>query len=215
MTPIQAHIFDFDGILADTERLHWQAMQEVLAPHNATFSWETYERDYIGYDDRDALQHALKAANQACAPELLQTLIRQKAAAFLHSVHHTHVPPFPGAIAAVKAAAAHGPVALCTGALASDIAPLLTQFGIRELFQHIVTAEDVPASKPDPASYVLACKGLGIPPTACLAIEDTPHGLQAARGAGCQTLGVAQTHAPEALAPFADRVIPTLLDFIE
>ena len=210
---VRAHIFDFDGILADTERLHWQAMQDVLKPLGATFSWERYQRIYIGFDDRDALRAAMEDAGKRVDDAELRVLVKKKAEAFLDRVSRAEIPPFPGAVDSVRAAAAAGPVALCTGAVSGDVEPLLKGFGIRDLFAIVVTAEDVSRSKPDPESYVLVAQKLGIPAQHCLAIEDTPHGLQAARGAGCQTLGVAQTHAAKDLAPFADRVIESMVAF--
>jgi len=212
VSEILACIFDFDGILADTERLHWQAFQDVLTPLGAAFSWEVYEQDYIGFDDRDVFRTAL-ADQMPLEDAQLQAWVTAKGHAFVARVQQADVPPFPGAVEAVKAAAGRGPIALCTGALPDDVEPLLRKFGIRDLFQTIVTAADVPASKPDPACYALSVSRLGIPAANCLAIEDTPHGLQAARGAGCQTLGVAQTHSPDALRPYADRVVQRMTDF--
>lgn len=214
MNPVRAHIFDFDGILADTERLHWQAFQDVLTPLGAHYSWEEYCEDYIGFDDRDAFRTALNRAGIPLDEPSLTAHIASKAKAFVQRVQDADIPPFPGAVEAVRDAAAKGPIALCTGALPGDVLPLLKKFGIMELFQAIVTAADVPHSKPDPACYRMTVERLGIPAENCLAIEDTPYGLQAARGAGCQTLGVAQTHAAEELIPHADRVIASLLDLL-
>lgn len=211
MNPVRAVIFDFDGVMADTERLHWQAFQDVLAPLGADYPWEQYEQDYIGFDDRDAIRTALVRAEVECTDDLLASLLKAKADVFPRLA--AGVEPFPGAVEAVRAAAANGPVALCTGALLSDVAPLLRAFGILEVFATIVTAEDVAHSKPDPACYKMAVELLGIPAGACLAIEDTPYGLQAARDAGCQTLGVAQTHSRMALEPFADRMIDRMTEF--
>lgn len=211
MNPVRAVIFDFDGVIADTERLHWQAFCEVLAPLGASYSWEEYEQDYIGFDDRDAIRTALKRAGVDSAEDLLVSLLKAKADVFPKLA--AGVEPFPGAVEAVRTSAERGPVALCTGALRSDVEPLLRSFGLLDVFAAIVTAEDVPHSKPDPACYRLAVDALGMPAANCLAVEDTPYGLQAARSAGCQTLGVAQTHSREALEPFADRVISAMTDF--
>lgn len=211
--PPRACIFDFDGVLADTERLHWQALQDVLVPLGAGCSWETYARDYIGFDDRDAVRAALARVGKTLSAEETRDILQRKAGAFLRRVAGADVPPLPGAVEAVRAAAAAGPVALCTGAVASDVHPLLQAFGLLDVFNAVITADDVTRSKPDPESYRLAAARLGVPPAECLAIEDTPHGLQAARKAGCQTLAVAQTHPAEALAPWADAVIPDITKF--
>jgi beta-phosphoglucomutase len=211
VNPVRAVIFDFDGVMADTERLHWQAFVEVLSPLGAEYSWEEYEKDYIGFDDRDGIRTALERAGIDYSAEDLNRLLAAKAEAFPKLA--VSVPPFPGAVEAVQISAERGKVALCTGALRSDVEPLLKAYGILDLFRVVVTAEDVEHSKPDPACYRLAAERLGIPAEQCLAVEDTPYGLQAARGAGCQTLGVAQTHTRDALAPFADRVIGSMTEF--
>lgn len=209
---IKACIFDFDGILADTENLHYRSYQKVLEPLGAGFSWETYHRDYIAFDSRQAFVAALKVADLKNPPEV-SDLVDRKILAYEALLENLDLPPLPGAVAAVRLAASCGPVALCTGAQRRDVAPLLASFGIAELFGAIVTADDVHISKPDPESYLLAASKLGMPPADCLAIEDTPGGLRSARGAGCQTLGVTTTHNTEQLAPFADQVIESLLDF--
>lgn len=119
--PPRAFIFDFDGVLADTERLHWQALQDVLEPLGAGFDWETYERDYIGFDDRDAVRAALARVGKTLSPEETKDVLQRKAEAFLRIALRADIPPFPGAVEAVRAAARAGPVALCTGALLSDV----------------------------------------------------------------------------------------------
>ncbi len=209
----RGHIFDFDGVLCLSEELHFHSFQEVLAPFDATFDWPTYESVYMHFDSRGVFTRALAAVGRSLLPDELADLVRQKAASFLRLIEKAPPPPYPGALEAVTRAAAHGPIALCTAAERSDVEPILRRFGIRDLFTAVVTAEDVETSKPDPACYRLAAQLLGLPPSNCLAIEDTPGGLRAARGAGCQTLGVTQTHSAEQLAPLADRLIPTLLEF--
>ena len=205
-----ATIFDFDGIIADTEYLHYLAMNEILEPLGCGFSWETYQTDYIGFDDRDAFREAHKTAGTLLLDEALPRLVDHKAIAFLRIIEEEDVPSIPGAVDTIRAAAEKGPVALCTGALLSDVEPLLAKFSIRECFDAIVTAEQVAHSKPDPESYRLAAERLGVPPEQCLAIEDTPTGLTSAREAGCRTLGVTTTHTEAQLLAFADRVVSAL-----
>jgi beta-phosphoglucomutase-like phosphatase (HAD superfamily) len=94
------------------------------------------------------------------------------------------------------------PIAICSGAVLSDIELILPALGDGSLmrrFAAIVTADDVQRSKPDPACYRMAAQRLGEQAHACLAIEDTAAGLTAARDAGMRTLGVAHTHGREAL----------------
>ena len=75
----------------------------------------------------------------------------------------------------------------------------------------LITADDVSRGKPDPEPYLLAAKGLGFAPSACVVIEDAPAGIQAARAAGMRVIAVATTHAPEELVE-ADVIVERLLD---
>ncbi|MDA3873338.1 MAG: HAD-IA family hydrolase [Kiritimatiellae bacterium] len=210
---VKACIFDFDGILADTEELHYLSFQVVLKPLDAGFSWDHYVSEYIAFDSSQVFAAALKTAGITNLPYSIRDLIDQKIIAFADLLPTAHIPPLPGAIEAVRFAHQHGPIALCTGAERKDVTPLLNSFCIIDLFQAIVTADDVRISKPDPECYALAASLLNTAPEDCLAIEDTPGGLRAARGAGCQTLGVTTTHSEKQLHPYADRVVDSLLGF--
>ncbi|MGA0368899.1 MAG: HAD family hydrolase [Kiritimatiellia bacterium] len=211
---IRACIFDFDGVLADTEELHYHSYQKVLEPLGAGFSWETYQREYMAFDSRQAFAAALRAAGVEAAPPVSE-LLEQKMQAHERALANLELEPLPGAVKAVHYAAARGPVALCTGAQRRDVLPLLNTFGLTDLFTAIITADDVRISKPDPESYRLAAERIRIPPAECLAIEDTPGGLCSARGAGCRTLGVTTTHTRMQLTDFADQVTDSLLHFAE
>lgn len=215
---IEAVIFDFDGVIADTEPLHYQSFCRVIERDGLACSWADYVRDYIGYDDRDLFRAAYGKAGRVLSEADLAALIQAKAAAFMQLtgdgvefydgipdlIHHVH---------------RRYPVGLCSGALRSDINPILAQLGLSDVFQVIVTAEDVPFSKPDPACYTLAVQRLGdrlgrsLSPAGCVAIEDTPGGIQSAKAAGLQVWGVLHTHGAESLTQ-ADSVYSTLRDIM-
>jgi beta-phosphoglucomutase len=212
---LAAVIFDFDGIIVDTEPLHYRAFQEILVPLGLGYSWAEYLRLYIGFDDRDAFRNTFLSAGRTLNDQELQALVREKGAAF-QEIIAAGVDAYPGVVELVRAIACNLPLALCSGALPSDIEPILKQLGIAGLFDVIVTAADVQASKPDPESYTLAVAGLNsvhpdrkILPGFCLAIEDTPAGIASARGAGLKVLAVTNSYPEENLAA-ADRVIATL-----
>jgi beta-phosphoglucomutase len=214
---LAAVIFDFDGIIVDTEPLHYRAFQEILVPLGLGYSWAEYLRLYIGFDDRDAFRNTFLSAGRTLNDQELQALVREKGAAF-QGIIAAGVEAYPGVVQLVRAIAGNLPLALCSGALPSDIEPILMQLGIAGLFDVIVTAADVQASKPDPESYALAVAGLNsvhpdrkILPGFCLAIEDTPAGITSARGAGLKVLAVTNSYPEENLAA-ADGVIATLAD---
>ncbi len=202
---LKAVIFDFDGVIVDSEPFHFQAFQRVLEPLGLGFSWQEYLTTYIGFDDRDAFREVHRQAGQALEGASLQMLIEQKAEVFPQVVAGTAT-PYPGVVELIRELATQLPVALCSGALRSDIVPIVTQLGIADLFCTMVTADDVQVSKPDPASYQLAVQRLkerfphaAISPAECLAIEDTPAGIASANGAGIRVVAVTNSYPADQL----------------
>jgi len=202
---LKALIFDFDVIIVDTEPLHYRAFQEILEPLGLGYSWDEYVSLYMGFDDRDAFREAFKARSRLINDLELFRLIKQKGEAFLNIIQDG-IKPYPGVLDLLFSISGKIPLALCSGAIPSDILPILDQLGIREEFDVIVSAEDVAASKPDPASYVLAVQKLSaaypeavITPEYCLAIEDTPAGIHSATAAGVRVLAVTNSYPAERL----------------
>jgi len=210
-------IFDFDGIIVDTEPLHYRAFQEILIPLGLGYSWEDYLRCYIGYDDRDAFRNTFLTTGRTLDDGELEALIEAKGAAFQRIIA-SGVKPYPGVVELVRAIAGNLPLGLCSGALPADIEPILEHLGIGGAFDVIVTAADVRASKPDPESYALSVKrlisahpGRGIAAGNCLAIEDTPAGIASAKGAVLKVLAVTNSYPAEELTG-ADRIVASLAD---
>ncbi len=218
---ISAVIFDFDGIIVDSERLHWAAFNRMMEPLGKPVSWTEYVGTYIGFDDRGSFRHALPGITE----EELYRLITRKAAVFQELLESDGAAALPGSVALIKHLSGKLPVAICSGALRSDILPILGKLGIEKAFNTIVTADDTHISKPDPAPYRLAAERLAVAasdgrgttrrPAASteagfmLAIEDTPAGISSAKGAGLKVLSVTNSYPPEALTQ-ADAVIASL-----
>jgi len=203
---LTAVIFDFDGVIVDTEPIHFRAFQEVLQPLGLGYSWEDYLDRYIGFDDRDAFREAFRVAGRTLDERLLSELIDRKAAAF-EEIVKLGVKTYPGVVELIRSLAGTIPLALCSGALKRDIVPILGMLGIQDSFDVQVTAEDVAASKPDPESYTLAVRrlaaqfpGRAISPGNCLAIEDTPSGIESAQAAGVKVMAVANSYETTRLA---------------
>lgn len=212
---LKAVVFDFDGIIVDTEPLHYRAFQKVLEPLDAGFSWPEYTSKYMGFDDRDAFREAFRVSAIPFTDEKLSEIISLKASLF-HAVASEGVSTYPGVIELIKSISGSIPLAICSGALRSDIEPVLQMLSISDTFDCVVTAEDVLASKPDPASYMLAIKKLqlifpqsGITPSGSVAIEDTPAGISSAKGAGLKVLAVTNSYPAKDLA-LADLVVESL-----
>ncbi len=212
----EAVIFDFDGVVVDTEPLHYAAFQRTLEPLGMHFSWQEYVETYIGFDDRDAFRHAFSAKGKVLDRDNLHGLIEQKAA-FFNEVIRSGVSSYPGVVDLIIHLHRNNiPLAICSGALRSDIDPILGMLGITDYFDVIVTADDVAASKPDPECYELAFQRLlssgrhSFTKETTMAIEDTPAGISSARSAGLQVCAITNSYPADRLGQ-ANFVIESLL----
>lgn len=213
----EAVVFDFDGVIADTERLHFDMFLEVLEPHMISFTWEEYVDRYMGCDDRDAFRKAFRLAGREDLDDRqLKKLVDTKSRQFLEAIRDG-VQTYPGVIQLIKTLHAGGiPLAICSGALRSDLDPILSRLGIACYFTLIVSADDVRKGKPDPEGYMRAFRELTLTRRskvsstgACLAVEDTPDGIKAAKRAGLSVLAVTNSHPPQELSQ-ADYVTDSL-----
>lgn len=218
----EAIIFDFDGVIVDTEPLHYKSFQRVLKPLDLGFSWQEYVETYMGFDDRDAFMEAFAAGGRSIDSDMLQSLIVQKALLF-QEVIRDGVTVYPGVVDLIHRLHTEKiPLAISSGALRSDIDPILEILGLQKCFNIIVTAEDVTKSKPDPECYQLAFNRLchqhktSHSKTLAIAIEDTPAGILSAKLAGLQVIGVSNSYLPEKLsdACAVTDSLETLIDFV-
>ncbi|MEL6796456.1 MAG: HAD family phosphatase [Planctomycetota bacterium] len=194
-TAIQAVVFDFDGVIADSEPVHERALLETVRGEGLNFTHEQYQTEIIGYDDRDAFPAIYRMNGKPFDPSQADRLIESKTELLHRLIAEGAVTPFPGTLDLARQAKVRGiPFAICSGALQKEIGLMLEAFGAADLFEIIVAADDVPKAKPDPAGYLITATKLGIDPAACACIEDTPTGIQAARAAGYgNIIGVAHS----------------------
>lgn len=191
---LNAVIFDFDGVILDSEGLHFKIFNQVLERYKIFVTWEDYQKRYIGYNDEDALKIIFKNNKKRVNKKIIDELITRKAVLFEESVHNNGAEVFPGVVELIKSIPVKLPVGLCSGALRSDIDPVLKNLKIKRFFKSIVTAEDTKKSKPYPDPYLLSLKNLNIQdPSKTIAIEDTPAGINSAKEAGMKVLAVTNT----------------------
>jgi beta-phosphoglucomutase len=158
---------------------------------------------------------AFKGSGTGLSATDLQSYIDRKANLF-QEIIRDGISSYPGVVELIRSIrASRTPLAISSGALRSDIAPILETLGIADCFDVIVTAEDVARSKPDPESYRLAhtrlnkSRMLNLLPGQVLAIEDTPAGIAAAKGAGLRVIAVTNSY-PAAHLSQADHIVETL-----
>ncbi|THJ24394.1 MAG: HAD family phosphatase [Nitrospira sp. CG24E] len=205
MAALTAIIFDFDGVIADTEPLHFAGFRQTLAEIGVDLTESDYYANYLGYDDRGCFIAALAAHQRPTDSSALAQLMQRKAHAYLESVNN-HLVVFPGVREFVREAAAAYPLAIASGALRHEIEVILEQAGLRKEFLHITSAEDVTRGKPDPQPFLHALSSLNrqrreqtILAESCLVIEDSIPGIRSARTAGMKVLAVANTHTAQDL----------------
>ena len=212
MPALKAVIFDFDGVLADSEPLHCRAFQAVLADEHIDLSDDEYRAQYVGLTDLDCFKAVFKARNRPLKTDTIRRLLERKTARMLDALRAQDV--MTSAIADfVGTLSERYRLAIASGASRSEIVLALELAGIRDAFEIIVAAEDVRVGKPHPGLYLRALIRLNtasaLHASECLSIEDTPHGIEAAHAAGLRCLAVATTLRRERLL-MADGVIPTL-----
>jgi HAD superfamily hydrolase (TIGR01509 family) len=200
MTTLSAIIFDFDGVIADTEPLHFAGFRQTLAEIGINLTESDYYANYLGYDDRGCFIAALTAHQRPADPADIMHLMQRKARAYLESVEN-HLVIFPGVREFVHEAAASYPLAIASGALRHEIEVILERAGLQKEFLHITSAEDVVRGKPDPQPFLHALDALNrqhrepaVAPGSCLVIEDSLPGIRGAKAAGMKVLAIANTH---------------------
>ncbi len=215
-------IFDFDGVIADTERLHLQAYNHAFANCRDTIggpleiSQEQYFGKYIVYGDREGFIHMLRDAGRPNGDAIIATLCSAKDELF-SSGKAAFADPLPGVIQLLHWLESRKiPRAICSGAKRSDIDHLLDVFGLRPHFELVTAIEDVRYGKPDPEGYALTFDRLNerydlqLKKENSLVIEDSPGGCEAGRGAHIPVLGVATSLPLERVKRYADYAVQDL-----
>jgi beta-phosphoglucomutase len=205
---VDAVVFDFDGVLADTERLHLGAFQEVFGRRGWPLSEAAYFSRYLGHGDEALLDEYARDHDHVISPTDATALLDEKSDAFRRRLSAAGV-LYPGAAACVTRLVSEFALAIASGALRAEITDVLAAHHLLTAFPVIVAIEDVARGKPDPEPFQRAAARLGVEPARCVAIEDSRWGLTAARAAGMRTIGITTTSTAADLA-HADALVSTL-----
>lgn len=206
---VQAIVFDFDGVIADSEPLHLRSYQAILEPHGVTLDTKTYCERYLGFDDLGALRMIAQDYGLLLADEEIELLMEAKTRHFEAIVSGADV-LYPGAAACARALAEVWPVGVASGAVRHEIELMLKGAALSGTFKFIVAAGETDRTKPAPDPYLRAAELHGVAPASCVAIEDSHWGLQSARSAGMRTIAITHTYARDILVPHADVVVDSL-----
>ena len=219
---IKAIFFDFNGVIIDDETIQMKAYQEILRGHQVDLTEEWY-MSALGMDDRTFVRAMFERAKKPLTDPVLETVMSAKTD--MHrQIIEDELPLFPGLLTFLKATSRHFSLGLVSMANKAEVGYVFQRANLTPLFTIIVTAEDASACKPSPDCYLTGLtkmneirqreRKLPLLASECLAIEDSPPGIQSARAAGMRTLGITNTVSEEALrAAGAEIVTASLADW--
>ena len=219
---IKAIFFDFNGVIIDDETIQMKAYQEILSGHEVPVTEELYF-GALGMDDKTFVRSMFANAKKPLSDPLLSEVLSAKTDLHRQMIED-ELPLFPGVLTFLKAAAREFQLGLVSMANLVEVSYVFQRANLTPLFSIVITAEDASVCKPAPDCYLTGLRKLNefrqrersLPLLAseCLAIEDSPPGIQSARAAGMRTLGVTNTVSEEALrAAGADVVTKSLFDW--
>ena len=215
---LRAVIFDFDGVIADTEYLHFKAFNMVFDKLGVNITKDKYYSDYLGFSDIDCIRAVNKDYNLGLGIADYKAIIAKKSKVFDKlAVKEGDI--IEGAAEMINMLRQNSVrIGICSGALLNEIKLMLSMSGFSEAFEVIVAADHVSKGKPDPEGYLLALERLNsngdmkINPQECIVIEDSQWGLEAAGAANMRRIAVTNTYHEDILAPIAEMTVSNLAD---
>jgi HAD superfamily hydrolase (TIGR01509 family) len=200
---LKAVLFDFNGVIINDEPLHEKLIEQLLIEENLRLKPGEFQAMCLGRSDRACLSDLLMRRGRVVTDAYLMGLVQRKSQAYQRELASIEtLPIYPGLMDFIfQVRAAQLPLAVVSGAVRSEIDLVLTRTNLVEYFSVVVAGDEIPTSKPNPAGYLLAVDRLNqqfphllLQPQECLAIEDTFAGIEAAKQAGMQVVGVANTY---------------------
>jgi beta-phosphoglucomutase len=213
---LKAVLFDCDGVIADSEKLHFELFKKVLAEDfGVAVTAEEYVEKYLAMDDRGCFTAVCRDKGRPLSePELAQAIAKKTEMYKKTAAENLVI--LPGVVEFVMAVSQKYPLAMASGALKDEVLMMIGAAGIRHYFDAVVAAEDVKNGKPAPDAYLKALEeinkkypGKDIRPSECLVVEDSKHGVTSAHTAGMKCVAVCTSYTEEELKA-ADRVVPVL-----
>jgi beta-phosphoglucomutase len=200
---LKAVLFDFNGVIINDEPIHEQIVDQLMLDENLQLKRGEFREVCLGKSDRTCLVELLKRRGRFLTEAYLDRLLLRKSQAYQAKIDSLEtLPIYPGLadfMARIRVAGLK--MAVVSGAMRSDIQLVLNLAGLAESFELIVTGEDTMTSNPAPDGYLLAVElmnrqypGWNLEPGECLAVEDSFAGIEAAKQAGIQVLGVSHTY---------------------
>ncbi|HUU20599.1 MAG TPA: HAD family phosphatase [Sedimentisphaerales bacterium] len=212
---LRAVIFDFDGVITDSEILHFRAFNQVLAQYGIELTKDDYYKTYLGFNDADCYKLLISQGLLKTDKQQIKNLIEQKKRIF-EQLAKAEGKMIEGVRDFLNMLEQNNiPMAICSGALLTEVEMVLEDARLRHLFEAIVSGEQVKKGKPDPEGFLLSLQRLNenrenpITANQCIVIEDSHWGLEAAKAAGMHTIAVTNSYDAEQLS-MADKIVERL-----
>ena len=200
---LKAVLFDFNGVIINDEPLHEKLIEQILIEENLRPIPGEFQQVCLGRSDRVCLTELLNRRGRVVSESYLIQLMQRKAQAYQQQLDSMQkLPLYSGLDDLIfQVRSLHLKLAIVSGAMRSEIELVLNRASLAPHFPVIVAGDDITTSKPEPDGYLLAVERLNqeypdlqLQPSECLAIEDTPAGIQAAKRAGISVVGIANTY---------------------
>jgi beta-phosphoglucomutase len=218
----KAVIFDFDGVITDSEILHFRAFNQVLGQYGIELTKQEYYKTYLGFNDADCYGLLIHQGLLKAEHEQIGNLIEEKKQIY-KELAKTEGKMIEGVRDFLTLLEENSiPMSICSGSLLTEVEMVLEDTGLRHLFEVIVSGEQVRKGKPDPEGFLLTLKRLNnnvtlrpdenqnhILPGECIVIEDSHWGLEAAKAAGMHTIAVTNSYGAEQLS-MAEKIVNQL-----
>lgn len=206
---IRAVLFDFDGVVVQSERIHMESFMELLKPFGVRVSEERWYREFAGTGSRSIIE---RLAGEYGITADVDDLVEKRKRIYEERVRAGELKETPGVCAFLKELRKKSiKTAIVSGSHRSNVALAVSMLGLGGLFDLVVSGDDMAAKKPDPEPFLHAAKKLGMAPSDCLVIEDSHAGCEAARRAGMR-LVVVRSPASKGLYGF-DAIISDFSEF--
>ncbi|GGI45634.1 hypothetical protein GCM10008018_13140 [Paenibacillus marchantiophytorum] len=207
---LKAAIFDFDGLLLDTETPWYHVFKEVYALYGLELPMELWAR-HVGssLEAFNPYAYLKEHANEPIDLVQIQSHLEMR-----YEQRMENAQLRPGVLKILHKASERGIKLAVASSSAHDwVSRYLKSFGLMSLFDEVVTSDDVQKVKPDPELYKLAMRKLGVSAFETIAFEDSPNGLKAANGAGIRCIIVPNEVTKELEFPQYERRLNSLLEF--
>jgi HAD superfamily hydrolase (TIGR01509 family) len=200
---LKAVLFDFNGVIINDEPLHERLIEQLLLEENLTLKPGEYHKVCLGRSDRPCLSELLASRGRILNDTYLTQLLHRKARGYALELEKIEKLPLYSGLDDLlsQVRSCNLKLGIVSDAIRKEIEVVLNRAQLAKYFQVIVAGDDVTTSKPEPDGYLFAVKrlnqeypDLNLQPQECLAIEDTLAGIQAAKKAGMQVVGVANTY---------------------